>query len=250
MDYQEKAASAGKIPGGFFKREGKLRDSETLTSRLIDRSIRPLFAEGWGCETQIIATVFSADAENPADTLSMLGASAALTISDVPFNGPIAGIRVARVDGNFIANPSIEAVEKADLDIFVSSSKDAICMVEGGAHELPESVMIDALLFAHESAQPLIAAQEEMQKEVGKAKREHTPPQVDKDLEAKVHEIGRSLIGDAYRIKEKLPRYAAIDAAKAAIVKNLPKQTLSLRHVRAKFPQSSVTSSTTWFASA
>ena len=221
VDYQEKAASAGKIPGGFFKREGKLRDSETLTSRLIDRSIRPLFAEGWGCETQIIATVFSADAENPADTLSMLGASAALTISDVPFNGPIAGIRVARIDGNFVANPSIDALDKADLDIFVSSSKDAICMVEGGAHELPESVMIDALLFAHESAQPLIAAQEEMQKEVGKAKREHTPPQVDKDLEAKVHEIGRSLIGDAYRIKEKLPRYAAIDAAKAAIVKNL-----------------------------
>ena len=123
-------------------------------------------------------------------------------------------------------------------------------MVEGGAHELPESVMIDALLFAHESAQPLIAAQEEMQKEVGKAKREHTPPQVDKDLEAKVHEIGRSLIGDAYRIKESSHVTQRSTQQKRPSLRTLPKQTLSLRHVRAKFPQSSVTSSTTWFASA
>ena len=250
VDYQEKAASAGKIPGGFFKREGKLRDSETLTSRLIDRSIRPLFAEGWGCETQIIATVFSADAENPADTLSMLGASAALTISDVPFNGPIAGIRVARIDGNFVANPSIDALEKADLDIFVSSSKDAICMVEGGAHELPESVMIDALLFAHESAQPLIAAQEEMQKEVGKAKREHTPPQVDKDLEAKSTKSVEALSAMLTASKKSSHVTQRSTQRKRPSLRTLPKQTLSLRHVRAKSPRSSVTSSTTWFASA
>src|SRR5689334_9483040 len=123
VDYQEKMSAAGRIPGGFFKREGKARDEETLTSRLIDRSCRPLFAEGWGCETQVIATVFSADPAAPADTLALCAASAALSLSDMPFQGPIAGVRVARVDGKWVVNPSFEQREKADVNIFVSCSR-------------------------------------------------------------------------------------------------------------------------------
>ena len=122
VDYQEKMSAAGKIPGGFFKREGRLRENETLTSRIIDRSIRPLFADGWQSETQIIATVFSADANHPADALAMIGASAALHISDLPFLGPIAGIRVCRIDGAFVANPSHEAQEEADIKTPQSTS--------------------------------------------------------------------------------------------------------------------------------
>ncbi|MEZ0310337.1 MAG: polyribonucleotide nucleotidyltransferase [Myxococcota bacterium] len=221
VDYQEKMSAAGRIPGGFFKREGKARDEETLTSRVIDRSCRPLFAEGWGCETQVIATVFSADPAAPADTLALCGASLALTLSDMPFQGPIAGVRIARLDGTFIVNPSFEQREKADLNIFVACSREAIVMVEGGARECSEKDAIEALLLAHKECLKLIDAQVAMQKTAGRPKRAHTPPKVDEALVAKVTQIATPHLKSAYANVEKLPRYAALDVAKKKIVEEL-----------------------------
>ncbi len=221
VDYQEKMSAAGRIPGGFFKREGKPRDEETLTSRIIDRSIRPLFKEGWACETQVIATVLSADPKYPADTLALTGASLALALSDMPFMGPIAGLRVCRHQGKLLVDPSYEIREASDLNIFVSCSRDAIVMVEGGGKEISEADAIDALLFAHTQAQPLLDLQEEMQKAVGKAKREVTPPSHDTALETLVREIALPKLRSAYQIREKLPRYIALDEAKASTMATL-----------------------------
>jgi polyribonucleotide nucleotidyltransferase len=228
VDYQEKMAAAGRIPGGFFKREGKPRDEETLTSRLIDRSIRPLFAEGWGCETQVIATVFSADPKYPADTLALTGASLALELSDVPFNGPIAGVRVCLVAGELIVNPTFEQREASDLNIFVSCSRDAIVMVEGGGQQVSEKDTVDALFFAHQEAQKLIDAQLEMKQQAGKAKRAFEPPVRDQELEARVHALAIPRLNKAYSFKEKLPRYAALDEAKKAIYEALYAQDPTL----------------------
>ena len=155
-EYVEKTYAAGKIPGGFFKREGRQRDDEILTCRLMDRPLRPLFPDGFKKDTQIIATVLSADKENPTDVLAMIGASAALHISDIPWDGPIAGMRVARVDGELIAYPTFEQSAKADIDLIVACTKDAIVMVEGGAAEASETEIIDALLFALNEAQTVI----------------------------------------------------------------------------------------------
>ncbi|MBI3178446.1 MAG: polyribonucleotide nucleotidyltransferase, partial [Deltaproteobacteria bacterium] len=211
VDYQEKMSAAGRIPGGFFKREGRPRDDETLTSRLIDRSIRPLIVEGWRFETQVIATVFSMDPAYPADTLALSGASFALALSDVPFQGPIAGVRVCRVDRRLLVNPSHEQRELADINLFVSCSRDAIVMVEGGANIAKEADVIDALLFAHEQAQKIISAQEDMVKLAGKTKREFTPPERDKALEARVRELATPKLSAAYEIREKQERYAKLD---------------------------------------
>ena len=217
VDYQEKMSAAGRIPGGFFKREGKPRDEETLTSRMIDRSIRPLFAKGWACETQVTATVFSADPAYPADTLAMCGTSLALELSDIPFLGPIAGVRVVRIDGKLAVNPAFEDREKADLDMFVSCSRDAIVMVEGGGKEVSEKDAIDALLFAHTEAQKILDLQNEMKREVGRQKREVKPPEVDQALAAKVRDVAIPKLEAAYALREKLPRYAALDVAKKSI---------------------------------
>ena len=168
VDYLERTSAAGKIPGGYFKREGRLTEAEILTCRLIDRPARPLFPKGWRFDTQVIATVISTDKENPTDVLAMTGASAALHLSDVPFDGPFAAVRVGRVDGEFVVNPTFDAREKSDLDFVVACSRDAIVMVEGGADEVSEEVIIDALMFAHRSAQPLIDLQEKLRAAVGK----------------------------------------------------------------------------------
>ena len=223
VDYQEKMSAAGRIPGGFFKREGKARDEETLTSRLIDRSIRPLFAEGWGCETQVIATVFSADPDHPADTLAMCGASLALELSDLPFQGPIAGVRVCRINGRLEVNPGHEAREQADINVFVSCSRDAIVMVEGGGQEANEADMVEALLFAHKECQKIIDLQLEMKAVAGKAKRAPAPVKVDEALFAKVKASIEPKLKHAFTLSEKLPRYAALDAAKKSTVEELTK---------------------------
>ncbi|OGQ81941.1 MAG: polyribonucleotide nucleotidyltransferase [Deltaproteobacteria bacterium RIFOXYA12_FULL_58_15] len=228
VDYQEKMSAAGRIPGGYFKRETRPRDDETLTSRLIDRSIRPLFAEGWTFESQLIATVFSYDDKHPADALAMTGASLALMLSDMPFAGPIAGIRVVRVDGKFIANPTHEEEGKSDLNVFVSCSRDAIVMVEGGGQFVSEQVMIDALLFAHEAAQPVIDVQLEMVKEAGKAKRGFEPPKRDLELETRVRAVATSKFVDALLIREKLPRYDALDDAKRDVIAALVAEDATL----------------------
>ncbi|MDI6767237.1 MAG: polyribonucleotide nucleotidyltransferase [Bacteroidota bacterium] len=171
VEYREKTAAAGKIPGGFFKREGRPNEKEILSSRLIDRPIRPMFPEGFKSETQVLLTVFSSDQENDADTLGALGASTALMISDIPFNGPVAEVRVGRVDGNFIINPTFSELEKSDLDITVAGTLTSIVMVEGEAKEISEQEMLDALKFASENIRKLCELQLEMQKECFKPKR-------------------------------------------------------------------------------
>src|SRR5690349_15780453 len=169
-EYVEKTYAAGKIPGGFFKREGKLRDYEVLTSRLIDRPCRPLFPEGYLSEVQIVATVMSYDGENPPDVLAMIGASAALHISPIPWKGPIAGVRVGRIDGEWIANPTFKQIEQSDCELLVAASRDAIVMVEGEAEEISEDDMVEALLFGHRAVQSTLDLIDRMQQAVGQAK--------------------------------------------------------------------------------
>jgi len=224
-DYQEKLAAAGKIPGSFFRREGRPTDKETLTSRVIDRSCRPLFPEGYQNETQIIATVLSWDQDADTDVLALTGASAAIACSDIPFNGPIAGVRVARIDGKFVANPGHEERERADLEIIMAASKDAITMVEGGAREVPEDVMVEALLFGQAAVQDLLRVQEEFTRELGKTeKRKFDPPKVDEELKGKLKAVAWDSIKAAYGNAEKGPRYAALSAAKKAAMTAMKEQ--------------------------
>ena len=212
VNYQEKAYAGGKIPGGFFKREARPSDNETLTCRLIDRPIRPLFPENFLNDTQIMATVLSADKDNDPGILSMIGASAALEVSDVPFFSPIAGVKVGRVDGRFVANPTAEELEKSDIEIVVAASKDAVIMVEGGANVVSEQDMLEAVFFGHEAVQPIIAAQEELKRLAGVPKREVPPPVVDEELKGKVKELAYQKIKDAVRIEAKGERHDRIDA--------------------------------------
>jgi polyribonucleotide nucleotidyltransferase len=171
VDYQERLSAAGRIPGSFFRREGRLTERETLISRLIDRSCRPLFPEGYQNETQIIATVFSADNQYDTDVLALTGASFALAVSDIPFPLGFAGVRVGRVGGKFIANPSEQEREQGDVDIVMAASRDAIFMVEGGAKEVDEPTMIEALLFGQKAIASLLDVQDRVRSEVGKEKR-------------------------------------------------------------------------------
>src|SRR5712664_385916 len=187
-DYQEKTFAAGKIPGGFFKREGRPAEKEILTSRLIDRPLRPLFPAGFNAETQVIATVLSHDKENDPDVLSLLGASTALVLSDIPWNGPIAAVRIGRLGGRFVLNPTTTELASSDMNIIVAGSREALVMVEGGANMVPEAVLLDALFTAHEALQPLIALQENLQRLVGKPKRGVPPPAQDPDLERRVRD--------------------------------------------------------------
>ena len=212
VNYQEKAYAGGKIPGGFFKREGRPSDNETLTCRLIDRPIRPLFPENFLNETQIMATVVSADRDNDPGILSMIGASAALEVSDIPFFGPIAGVKVGRVDGRFVANPTAEELETSDIDIVVAASRDAVIMVEGGAALVSEEDMLEAVFFGHAAVQPILAAQEDLRKIAGIPKREVIPPVVDDEFRARVKEFAYGKMKDAVRIKSKAERHDRIDA--------------------------------------
>ncbi|MDX2087673.1 MAG: polyribonucleotide nucleotidyltransferase [Kofleriaceae bacterium] len=202
-EYQEKFYSSGKIPGSFFRREGRSTNDEILVARLMDRPVRPLFPKGWFVDTQIIANVISFDKENATDVLAMTGASAAIHISDLVWDGPLAGVRVARIDGQFVANPTFAEREKSEMDIVVAASRDAIMMVEGEMHELQEDVVIDALLFAHQAVQPLIDLQERLRAANGKEKRPFTPPAVDEALAAKVKELGWEKLGKAMTTKDK-----------------------------------------------
>ncbi len=212
VNYQEKFYASGKIPGSFFRRERGATERETLVCRLIDRPMRPLFPKGYMYETQIMPQVVSADCVNDPDTLAMLAASACVTISDIPFNGPIAAVRVGRVDGEFIANPTLEQQELSDIEIVVSGSADAVMMVEGEADLVSEEDMLEAIFFGHRAIQPLIAMQSELAELVGTVKREFAPPQVDAELEGKVEALARQRIVEAVAIRSKQERYAAIDA--------------------------------------
>jgi polyribonucleotide nucleotidyltransferase len=216
-DYVEKTFAAGKIPGGFFKREGRQRDEEILTSRLIDRPCRPLFPEGFRNDTQIIATVLSSDKDNPTDVLAMTAASAALHISEIPWSGPIAAVRVARVDGEFIAYPTFEQTSRSDIDLVVACSAEAIVMVEGGAAEALEAHIIDALMFAHKTAQPIIELIERMRAAIGKPKRTFEKKALPPEVAATIQKLADDEILRSSLITEKKARYDGYKATKAKV---------------------------------
>jgi polyribonucleotide nucleotidyltransferase len=220
-EYQEKTYAAGKIPGGFFKREGRLRENEILTSRLIDRPLRPLFPEGYKKDTQVIATVLSSDKVNQTDVLALTAASAALHVSDIPWDGPIAGIRVARVDGEMITFPTFEQTEASDIDLVVAVSKDAIVMVEGGADEATEADLIDALMFAHQQGQLVLQLIERIRAAVGKPKRVFTVEKIPTEVASRVAELVDAGIREACVIREKHARYDAYSGLKKKLVETL-----------------------------
>ncbi|HYH95526.1 polyribonucleotide nucleotidyltransferase [Hyalangium sp.] len=225
VEYQEKLYSAGRIPGSYFKREGRLTEKETLASRLVDRSARPLFPEGYAYETQVIASVISADPENEGDIHGITGTSAALWVSDIPFNGPIAGIRVGRVDGKFVANPTFKQREQSDIDLVMAVSREAIVMVEGGAEEVSEADMVAALEFGKQAVQPALDIQDELRRELGKTVRAYDKAAtVDEGLKAKVRELAWDGIMKGYTIKEKAARYETLGKVKKETIARLKEQ--------------------------
>lgn len=209
-EYREKTYAAGKIPGGFFKREGRPSEKEILTSRLMDRPIRPLFEEGFTNETQIICYPLSHDQENDPDILALIGASAALTVSDIPFCNPVGAVRVGRVKGNFICNPTYAQLNESDLNLVVAGTKDAIVMVEGEANELSEHDIVEALMFGHNEIKKVVDLQNKLMKIAGKQKMVVEKPEKNKDLIKKVTQYAKEKLTEALFIKEKLVRHDAI----------------------------------------
>ncbi len=220
-DYVEKTYAAGRIPGGFFKREGRLRDDEILISRLIDRPCRPLFPEGYRNEVQIVATVLSVDKTNPADTLAMVGASCALHISPMPWDGPIASVRVGRVDGKFVANPTYAEIEAGDMNIVVSATRTAIVMVEGECSEVSEADFADAIFFGKDAVQAVIELQDKIREAVGVKKWTFTIPTRPEGLEARVEAVAKPGIKDACNLREKGERYSKFKDVKKHTVSTL-----------------------------
>lgn len=214
VEYQEKFYATGKIPGGYFKRESKPSTEQVLIARLIDRPLRPSFPEGYRNETQVVATVLSADGSFPIEILASLGASSALHISDIPFGGPTAAIQVGRIDGHFIANPTPQQMEKSDLDVIVAGTRNGILMVEGETKFVNEAAVLGALKFAHEALQPLLNAQDELREKTGsKAKRKFEAKKIDETFRATVESFLTPEIQKAFQVKEKMERYAAVDEA-------------------------------------
>ena len=216
VNYQEKTFAAGKIPGGFFKREGRPSEKETLVSRLIDRPIRPLFADGYKNDTQIVVTVLQHDLENDPDILSIVATSAALTLSGVPFMGPIGGARVGYVNGEYKLNPHIDEMPESKLDLVVAGTADAVLMVESEAQELDEETMLGAVMFGHKSFQPVIDAIIKLAEAAAKEPRDFVSPSY-ADLEAEMLKIAEADLRAAYKITDKQERYAAVDAVKAKV---------------------------------
>ena len=214
VNYQEKLYSVGKIPGGFIKREGRPSEAATLAARMIDRPMRPLFPEGFKNEVQVISTVLSVDQDCSPELTAMLASSLAVSISKIPFNGPIAGVKVGRVDGEFIINPTPAELEKSDLDLTVAGTKDAINMVESSAKEVDEDVMLKALMFGHEAVKELIAFEEKIIAEIGEEKMEYETLVPEEELVERVTSLVAKKMDKALRIKDKLEKYAAIDAIK------------------------------------
>ncbi len=216
--YQEKLYSVGKIPGGFIKREGRPTDAATLAARMIDRPLRPLFPEDFKNEVQIVNTVLSVDQDNSPELTALFGSSLATCISKIPFNGPVAAVKVGRVDGEFIINPTVEQNEKSDIDLTVAGTKDAINMVEAGAREASEDDMLEALMFGHEAIKKLIAFEEEVISAIGVEKMEYEKLEITDELRSEVDSIVRDRLDKALRIKDKLEKYSAIDNLEEEVI--------------------------------
>ncbi|MCG7560666.1 MULTISPECIES: polyribonucleotide nucleotidyltransferase [unclassified Pseudoalteromonas] len=221
VNYQEKMYAAGRIPGGFLKREGRPSDNETLIARLIDRPIRPLFPDGFVNEVQVIATVVSSNPEIQPDMVAMIGTSAALAISGVPFNGPIGAVRVGFTDGQYVLNPSVTELEQSKLDLVVAGTEGAVLMVESEAEILTEEEMLGAVVYGHEQSQAIIQAVNEFAAEAGKPAWDWTAPEKNVELSDKIAAIAEQKVGDAYRITDKVARKDALSEAKAEVVEKL-----------------------------
>ena len=229
VDYQEKAYSAGKIPGGFFKREGRQTEKEILTSRLIDRPLRPLFPDGYYFDTQIIASVMSLGDESASDLMGMIAASAAVAISDIPFNGPIGAVRVGFIDGSFRINPDYKEIAASTLNLVVAGTADAIMMVEGGASELSEDQMLEALELAHREIKKIVALQLELVAKVGKKKRVVKTVEIDKDLQSQVAALAMDRLMTSIVIPDKMERQKTLDVLLDEIKQKLKKEDDPLR---------------------
>jgi polyribonucleotide nucleotidyltransferase len=218
VDVEERMYAAGKIPGSFFKREGRAGEKATLIARMIDRPLRPLFPKGWRRETQLVGMPLSVDQVHSYDVLAMNGASAALQVSDIPFPAPVGAVRIGKLEGNFVINPTEEQLLESDLDLVVSGTEEAILMVEAGANEVPEAEILDALDIAHSEIRKLCAAQRELAEKAGKPKQEIEPPQVDEDLARQIAESHGAALDQATQVEDKLERQDATKAVEEAVL--------------------------------
>ena len=239
VDYQEKAYAAGKIPGGYFKREGRPAEKEVLTSRLIDRPLRPLFPEGFYFETQVITSVLSADKTGSSDVIGITAASAALAVSNIPFNGPVAGVKIGCINGQLVVNPDLEAMEQSDLHLVVAGTADAVMMVEAGANELSEQTMLQALELAHNEIKKIVRKIDELAKKVGRVKREVVQESIDAALQAEIKSLVAQPIRDAIMISNKSARQERLDQILAETIQKLqkPEDASRERHVKIVFHQ-------------
>ncbi|MDD2391916.1 MAG: polyribonucleotide nucleotidyltransferase [Bacilli bacterium] len=229
--YQEKLYSVGKIPGGFIKREGRPTDNATLAARMIDRPMRPLFPNNFRNEVQIINTVLSVDQDNSPEMAALFGSSLAVSISQIPFNGPVASVKVGRINNEFVINPTSAESELSDIDLTVAGTKKAINMVEAGAKEVSEEDMLEALMFGHEAIKELIEFQETIIKEIGLEKMEYEKLEISNELKSEIYDLAKDKLNEALRIKEKLERYAKIDEVKESVISKYENETKSLCEV-------------------
>ena len=226
VEYQERFYAVGRIPGSFFRREiGRPTEKETLTCRFIDRPLRPLFADGYQHETQVIGTVLSADQQNDPDILAIIGASCALTLSNIPFLGPIAGVRVGYMDGEYILNPTKDQLGESRMDLIIAGTKNAVVMVEGGIDNCSEAEVLNGIFFGHEAMQPILEVQEKMRAAVGRPKMEISPPEKNEDLEKRVAEIAASDMGKVITTSDKMERGDLFDELKAKVVDQIEEES-------------------------
>src|SRR5688572_4988568 len=236
VEYRENTFSAGRIPGNYFRREGRPSEKEVLTCRMIDRPVRPLFADGYRFETQIVASVISADADNDPDVIAMTGASCALYLSDIPFNNPIAGVRIGLIDGKYLINPTYDERRESDLNLIVAGTEEAICMVECEAEEVSETIMVEALMLAHREIKRLCLWQKELFKALEITKREFVPAQLDENIVAEVEKNFGERLREALDTtgKDKLTSYGMIDALKKEVVASYPDDQPEARSMAGK----------------
>ncbi|MCI9351481.1 MAG: polyribonucleotide nucleotidyltransferase, partial [Turicibacter sp.] len=218
IGYEERLYAVGKVPGGFIKREGRPSEHAILAGRLIDRPIRPLFPDGFRNDVQVINYVMSVDHDNSPEIAAMIGSSLALSISDIPFEGPIAGVVVGRINGEFVLNPTVEQLEQSDIDLTVAGTNDAVNMVEAGAKEVPEEVMLEAIMFGHDAIKEIIRFQEQIVAEIGKEKMELNLYEIDPAINTRVREMAEADMLKAIQVVEKHARQEAIDAVNARVI--------------------------------